>query len=105
MVEDEKQPDDYNSKKHYSHGETSATTFYKSYFTVIVNNLPRRVNNFQLHRLFGQHGKVSQAKVRCKKKTNISRGFGRVTMEMAEEHANALATLHRLVSAYILWLN
>ena len=105
MVEVDKPTDDYNSKKHYSHGETSATTFYKSYFTVIVNNLPRRVNNFQLHRFFGQHGKVSQAKVRCQKKTNISKGFGHVTMEMVEEHANALATLDGLVSAYILWLN
>ena len=79
---------------------------YKSYFMVIVNNLPRRVDNSQMHRFFGQHGKVFQfAKVRCKKKTNISKGFGHVTMEMVEEHANALATLDGLVSAYILWLN
>ena len=78
---------------------------YKSYFTVIVNNLPRRVNNSQLRRFFGQHVKVSHAKVRCKKKTNISKGFGHVTIEMVEEHANALATLDGLVSAYILWLN
>ena len=104
MVEEEKPTDDHNSKKHYSHGETSAKTI-QVYFTVIVNNLPRRVNNSQLRRFFGQHGKVSQAKVRCKKKTNISKGFGHVTIEMVEEHANALATLDGLVSAYILWLN
>ena len=79
---------------------------YKAYFTVIVNNLPCRVNNSRLPRFFGQIGKVSQlAKVRCKKKTNISKRFGHVTMEIAEEHANALATHDGLVSAYILWLN
>ncbi|XP_044375938.1 uncharacterized protein [Triticum aestivum] len=79
------------------HMERPQQQHYKSYFMVIVNNLPHRVNNFQLRRFFSQHGKVSQAKVRCKKKTNISKGFGHVTMEMVKEHANALATLDGLV--------
>uniref|UniRef100_A0A8I6WEU5 RRM domain-containing protein n=1 Tax=Hordeum vulgare subsp. vulgare TaxID=112509 RepID=A0A8I6WEU5_HORVV len=70
---------------------------YKSHATLIVRNLPRGVTNFQLRRFFGQYGQVSKAKVRCKKKTNISRGFGHVTVKMVEEDANALAILDGLV--------
>ena len=78
---------------------------YKSYFMVIVHNLPHEVDDFQLCRFFSKHGKLTKAKVRCKKKTNISKGFGHVSMLMVEEQAEALATLDGLVSAYIVLLN
>lgn len=87
------------------HIEKPQQQHYKSYFTVIVHNLPRKVDNFQLRRFFSKHGKVSKAKVRCKKKTSISKALGNMTMAMIEEQADAVATLDGLVSVYILLLN
>ncbi|KAM3355305.1 hypothetical protein ACQJBY_025839 [Aegilops geniculata] len=67
-------------------------------FRVLVRNLPLTVKNTQLRLFFSEHGKVSNAKVICCKKTRASKGIGHVTIETTHSHEeDALAALNELV--------
>jgi hypothetical protein len=74
---------------------------YNTCLWVSVRNLPPKVDRFQLRRFFSKHGKVSNAKVVCKRKNKTSKKIGLVTIEMMEERADAIALLNGLVSSCI----
>ncbi|GJN06843.1 hypothetical protein PR202_ga24612 [Eleusine coracana subsp. coracana] len=67
-------------------------------FRIYVGNLPRKVDSYQVRQFFREHGKVTEARVMCNKKTRHSRGFGFVTMAATvdDEPAHVLAKLQGL---------
>ncbi|GJN28172.1 hypothetical protein PR202_gb16265 [Eleusine coracana subsp. coracana] len=67
-------------------------------FRIYVGNLPRKVESYQLRQFFSDHGKVTEARIMCNKKTRHSRGFGFVTMAATvdDEPAQVLAKLQGL---------
>ena len=73
---------------------------------VCVHNLPCEVDSFlQLRQFFSKHGKLSNAKVMCKRKNKMLKKIGLVTIAMVEEREDALAALNGLVNACIYMLN
>ncbi|KAM0919150.1 hypothetical protein ACQ4PT_008397 [Festuca glaucescens] len=70
---------------------------YNPYFRVCVHNLPCDVDRFQLRQFFSKHGKVSNAKVMCKRKSKMFKRIGFITIATVEEQADALASLNGLV--------
>lgn len=49
--------------------------------TLFVGNLPWRINDEDLEKLFEEHGKVHSARVITDRETGRSRGFGFVEMD------------------------
>ena len=61
---------------------------------IYVGNLPWRATDAQLTQLFGAHGEVTDARIVTDRETGRSRGFGFVTMTVAEAAQNAIRALN-----------
>ncbi|KAK1680629.1 hypothetical protein QYE76_041477 [Lolium multiflorum] len=70
---------------------------YNTYLRVYVENLPPKVDSFQLRKFLSKYGKVSNVQVVCKRKNKKSTKIGLVNIAMMEKRADALATLNGLV--------
>ncbi|TYI35746.1 hypothetical protein ES332_A03G097700v1 [Gossypium tomentosum] len=66
---------------------------YEQAFRVYAGNLPWGVGNARLEQIFGEHGKVLEARVVYDRETGRSRGFGFVTMSSETELNDAIAAL------------
>ena len=61
---------------------------------IYVGNLPWRATDAQLTQLFGAHGEVTDARIVTDRETGRSRGFGFVTMTVADAAQNAIRALN-----------
>ena len=61
---------------------------------IYVGNLPWRATDAQLTQLFGAHGEVTDARIVTDRETGRSRGFGFVTMTVADAAQTAIRALN-----------
>lgn len=61
---------------------------------IYVGNLPWKVDDAELRRIFEAHGTVSEAKVITDRDSGKSRGFGFVKMDDAEEAKQAIGCMN-----------
>ncbi|PPS08072.1 hypothetical protein GOBAR_AA12563 [Gossypium barbadense] len=66
---------------------------YEQAFRVYAGNLPWGVGNARLEQIFGEHGKLLEARVVYDRETGRSRGFVFVTMSSETELNDAIAAL------------
>src|ERR1700748_2124098 len=59
-----------------------------------VGNLSFQTTEQDLHKLFAEHGNVTEANLIMDRETGRPRGFGFVTMSSAEEGQRAIDALH-----------